>query len=304
MFKLMKTMKNVYFNHVTRLSLFDTYVGSVLSYASEVWEFHKGDAIEKIHLEYLKIMLKVRKNTSSLMVYNELGRLPLCIQRKIRIVKFWFKLLESENCIMKSIYQDMFERAEKYPCVKYNWLLNVKHLLFSLGFGEVWYSQNVTNKRLFLDIFKQRLQDCFQQDCNAFFSTSSKCVLYRYLTNKLCLQSYLLKPIAVKYIQLITRYRLSAHSLMIEKGRFTQLPKEQRLCIFCHLDVEDEYHFIFKCSMYHEYRKLYIKKYYWYKPSMYKLLQLLSTENTTELSNLGKYLQKAETLRNLSVIDK
>lgn len=39
-------------------------------------------------------------------------------------------------------------------------------------------------------------------------------------------------------------------------------------------------------------------------PSMYKLLQLLSTENTTELSNLGKYLQKAETLRNLSVIDK
>lgn len=153
----MKTMKNVYFNHVTRLSLFDTYVGSVLSYASEVWGFHKGDAIEKIHLEYLKIMLKVRKNTSSLMVYNELGRLPLCIQRKIRIVKFWFKLLESENCIMKSIYQDMFERAKKYPCVKYNWLLNVKHLLFSLGFGEVWYSQNVTNKRLFLDIFKQRL---------------------------------------------------------------------------------------------------------------------------------------------------
>lgn len=111
-------------------------------------------------------MLKVRKNTSSLMVYNELGRLPLYIRRKIRIVKFWCKLLESENCI----YQDMFERAEKYPCVIYNWLLNVKkNVLFSLGFGEVWYCQNVTNKKLFLDIFKQRLQDCFQQDCNAFF---------------------------------------------------------------------------------------------------------------------------------------
>lgn len=25
----------------------DTYVGNVLSYASEAWEFHKGDAIEK-----------------------------------------------------------------------------------------------------------------------------------------------------------------------------------------------------------------------------------------------------------------
>lgn len=46
-FKLVKTMKNLYFNHVTRSPLFDTYVGSVLRYASEVWEiweFHKGGA--------------------------------------------------------------------------------------------------------------------------------------------------------------------------------------------------------------------------------------------------------------------
>lgn len=34
-----------------------------------------------------------------------------------------------------------------------------------------------------------------------------------------------------------------------------------------------------------------------------KLLQLLSTENTTELSILGNYQQRAETHRNLFVID-
>lgn len=71
-FKLVKTMKNLYFNHVTRSPLFDTYVGSVLRYASEVWEFHKGGAFCKIHLGYWnKIMLKVRKNNSFFMVYNE-----------------------------------------------------------------------------------------------------------------------------------------------------------------------------------------------------------------------------------------
>lgn len=37
---------------------------------------------------------------------------------------------------------------------------------------------------------------------------------------------------------------------------------------------------------------------------MFKLLQLLSNENTTELSILGNYLQRAEThIRNLFVID-
>lgn len=65
----------LYFNHVTRLPLFDKYVGSVLRYASEVWEiweFHKGGAFLKIHLEYWNsIMLKVRKHTSLFMVYNK-----------------------------------------------------------------------------------------------------------------------------------------------------------------------------------------------------------------------------------------
>lgn len=53
---------SLYFNHVTRLPLFDKYVGSVLRYASEVWEiweFHKGGAFLKntfgiLELNYVK----------------------------------------------------------------------------------------------------------------------------------------------------------------------------------------------------------------------------------------------------------
>ena len=44
-------------------------------------------------------------------------------------------------------------------------------------------------------------------------------------------------------------------------------------------DVEDEYHFIFKCSFYTNLRLLYIKKYYWFKPSVFKNVQLLSVPN-------------------------
>ena len=32
-------------------------------------------------------------------------------------------------------------------------------------------------------------------------------------------------------------------------------------------DVEDEYHFIVKCPFYTNLRHLYVKKYYWSKPS-------------------------------------
>lgn len=73
-----------------------------------------------------KHWVKVSKPVSS--------RLPLWTIRKIRIVKFWWKLLESESYILKSVYQDLFKRTEKYPCVKYRRLLNVKKMLLSLPF--------------------------------------------------------------------------------------------------------------------------------------------------------------------------
>lgn len=87
MFKLLKSMQNVYFKYVTRLSLFITNTGGELSYASEICCFHKGNADEKTYLEYFKMLLKERKNTLSLMIFNKLVRLPPFIQRKIYMSK-------------------------------------------------------------------------------------------------------------------------------------------------------------------------------------------------------------------------
>ena len=43
---------------------------------------------------------------------------------------------------------------------------------------------------------------------------------------------------------------------------------------------------------------MYIKKYYYQKPSMFKLVNLLSTQNVKELCNLGNFLKKATLARN------
>ena len=44
------------------LSLFDTYVGSVLNYGCEIWGFHNGKDLEKVQLQYLKSLKGVKKN--------------------------------------------------------------------------------------------------------------------------------------------------------------------------------------------------------------------------------------------------
>jgi hypothetical protein len=57
-------------------------------------------------------------------------------------------------------------------------------------------------------------------------------------------------------------------------------------------------HILLQCEKYIDVRRKYLKKYYWQRPSCFKLVQLLSVHNIKELNNLGKYLLLAEKIRN------
>lgn len=65
--------------------------------------------------------------------------------------------------------------VETCPCVIYNWVITVnpppkkkpKNYMLSLRFVDGWYCQSITKKKIFLNIYEQRLIDCFQQECDA-----------------------------------------------------------------------------------------------------------------------------------------
>ena len=65
------------------------------------------------------------------MVYVELGRFPLYITRKLRILKYWLKLRQSNNCILQSCYDYMVENND-------SWMVNIAQELQSLGLGQMW----------------------------------------------------------------------------------------------------------------------------------------------------------------------
>ena len=58
----------------------------------------------------------------------------------------------------------------------------------------------------------------------------------------------------------------------------TPVPYNNRLCNICQV-LDDEFHLLFKCQLVQDLRVKYIKRYYYTRPSMKKLLQLLSNEN-------------------------
>ena len=112
------------------------------------------------------------------------------------------------------------------------------------------------------------------------------------------MQLYLKKPIPKKLQNCISIFRLSSHSLSIDTGRYRNFVQINRLCPICHTDIEDKFHFILKCSMYNDLRKLYNKPFYLERPSVFKLIQLFSTVNLKELCNLGRFLLRATVKRN------
>lgn len=140
--------------------------------------------------------------------------------------------------------------------------------------------------------------DTFICEANAFFEVSNKCQLYKYIFCTHTLQFYLDKQVNYIYKPYICKYRICAHNLNIETGRYYNIDRKDRLCIYCNTSsIEDEFHFLLECNKYADIREKYIKQYYWRHPSTYKLIQLLSVQNIKELNNLGKYLKLAEKLR-------
>ena len=79
-------------------------INPIMNYGCEVWGFLKGQDIERLHLKFLKQVLKVNQHTTSSMVYGELGRVPMFVIRKIRIVKYWFKIIKNPDLLISKIF--------------------------------------------------------------------------------------------------------------------------------------------------------------------------------------------------------
>ena len=70
--------------------LFDTLVGSILHYSSEVRVIHntKDIHVEATHSKFCRWVLNVKKSTILCGLYDELGRVPFNIQRTFNIIKY------------------------------------------------------------------------------------------------------------------------------------------------------------------------------------------------------------------------
>ena len=73
------------------------------------------------------------------------------------------------------------------------------------------------------------------------------------------------------------------------------VPFNERKCRTCLNCLEDEFHFLLECPLYHELRKKYIKPYYLKILNMPKFIELIKTEN--KIRNLSMFIMKSFEIR-------
>jgi hypothetical protein len=100
-------------------------------YGSEVWGVGKNDNIEKVYLQFLKRILGVGVTTLNCLVYGDLGRYPLDINIKCRMLCFWSRLMTTEKLSSK-IYKLLFKLyANENSQILY--VKNIQNILDNIG---------------------------------------------------------------------------------------------------------------------------------------------------------------------------
>ena len=100
----------------------------ILNYGCVVWGFIPANAIERVHMQFCKRLLGVKKNKQNDFVYGELRRTNCRSKRYLLILKYWFKIVTCpDNKHIKIVYKLMVNDMDLVPN-KVNWASLVRHL--------------------------------------------------------------------------------------------------------------------------------------------------------------------------------
>ncbi len=257
------------------LKSYDTVIKPILLYGSEIWgqnmfvnkdgkvlsfqHYNHACPGERVQIRVYKQILGVQSHSTNMAVLTELGRYPITLDIIISIFKWYVRLENLErNCLLNDVYNESKLTDNSLEKLVHN-------VSDKINFSDM-KQYDLKNKKE----CKKMIKDVRIYLMNYYENTFFTC-LNSESTKKLCTYRHFKKTyMEEQYLRLVenpferrmlTRFRISAHNLYIESGRYKKLKRSDRICKLCELnEVEDEYHFFMKCTFYKTLRELYIKE--------------------------------------------
>ena len=272
--------------------LFDSQVKPILLYGAEIWGMKGRAIIEKVHLYACKKLLGVSAKTPNSLVYSELNRYPLVVDARMRVVKYWGKILDMDG---ERIPRQAYDRELRELNKENGWGRMLQEYLVVNGFGNVWDDQEGGLVHRMGKEIKQRMVDNFWQEEHSSMEESRTRRFVTYLSFKEGheREGYLKGIRVPKFKRALTRFRFGVNELRANR-RFVN-PQANRGCPFCAVD-EDEMHILVVCPVYRELRNKYIMR-FWITLNNVSLRDLVGNENQEIVRGVATFIYYALELR-------
>lgn len=322
-FKIRRSFHNVTPNAKILMHIFNHTIRPILLYGSEVWgaftsnnteKFIKKEIdsliLEKLHTKFCKYSLGVRVRTSNDGSRGELGSLPILYYILINIIKYWCHLsknITSNDSLVFEAYKLSQKMAEEN---KDSWVGCVKEIFSYLKLENLFNDQSKYKTNYIISQVKLNLRSKFiniwntniNQDQGKSGKGRNKLRTFRTFKNNFSFEPYLLIG-KREQKRSLSKFRLSDHTLEIERGRYLNIDEDKRICKLCSESVENEFHFLMKCKSLSSVRDIYMEnlcknfKNFKNLSSENRFIWLLSSEDKDIIMNIYKLVSGLNTKR-------
>ena len=226
------------------------------------------------------------------MVILESGCKPIEVDAISRQIAYWSKLVNTNTpvTLAKKVYSLLRE-------ADLGWVTDVRKCLTENGYGELWCENKIDKRIRFVNDFKTNcllnvlvkvFQECF---------LSAKGEIYTLLAANIGVLegAWYVSRVSSGQAVALSRFRTGNHWLPIETGRWSGVPREDRLCPHCN-SLGDEFHFLFQCVLFSDLRLPLgdIVNEYRHLPRNLAVATLLDCRDITVIRRLAKFLVKSE----------
>ena len=199
-----------------------------------------SDSCERLHLCTLKWILGIHKKASNAGVWGDTGRTPLGLSA-IKLSLDYFQRVE--NLPPDTLTSLAFQEQKR---LNLSWFSTLNSIFTNYGGLIPSPEAGGPGPRTILSEMESSFKDMWLLSVRS----SSKLTFYSSIKHSFNREGYL--DLTNKDARFnLTRLRISAHNLEIERGRYSNLARDERLCKGCLIigisSVDDEDHLLYDC---------------------------------------------------------
>ncbi|CAG2232913.1 unnamed protein product [Mytilus edulis] len=229
--------------------IYENTVIPVLDYASGVWGAKQYDNIERLHYRAIRTFLGVGKTTPIPAILADMGWHPVFIHNQCNVVRLWCRLMNMPgHRICRKVFVWDRDMSRRY---RNTWFNSAKTLLDRCNLSHLTENDSAISTRFILDSVKSKLVADFKDKWFNEINNMPKLRTYKHLKTEFYAEPYVQKHLTRTQRSAIARIRCGTFPLEVERGRYRNIPIEQRVCKMCNSgSIEDEQHFILYCDRY------------------------------------------------------